>query len=90
MKLSERLQKRLADDLNLFVVDIRRIRRGRHGKSAGAWAWRGVIAGTQTEVGSEDTMYECVMAPKISSREPIMTWWNQILIDAERPTRKVE
>lgn len=67
MKLSERLQKRLKDDLGLEVEIPERIQRGVHGKNGGTWAWeakfsKGFGAGS---IGSEDTMKDCVQASKI-------------------------
>lgn len=69
MKTSERLRARLADELGLRVETPERIPRGKHGRSGGTFAWiarrsPGTGAG---EIGSEDTMTDCVNAGRLGS-----------------------
>lgn len=66
MRVSCRLVKRLNDDLGISLVSIHRIRRGRHGIGSGVWAWGGVTD-DGTEIGCEDTMTDCVKAPRLST-----------------------
>ena len=75
MKISERLQFRLREELGLKVELPTRIRRGRHGISGGTWAWsaryqKGHGAG---EIGSEDTMTDCMKAKSISCYRQLAT-----------------
>ena len=71
MKLSERLLKRLINDFPGSIPttsSIRRIQRGRHGMSAGTWAWEVLdSSGVSLGIGSEDTMQACVKAKKLGS-----------------------
>ncbi|RUR38510.1 hypothetical protein [Vreelandella populi] len=69
MKISERLHQRLINELGLQIEPPVRIRRGKHGISAGTWAWKadykeGCGMG---EIGSEDTMQDCVKARQLKT-----------------------
>lgn len=70
MRTSERLLLRLRKDLPDLELPadaaIVRIRRGRHGKAAEAWAWTVHSATPHRNVGSAETMGECVRAPRLS------------------------
>lgn len=66
MKISEKLQKRLLDDLGLKVELPEKIPRGFHGRCAGQWAWMARFTEGGGDIGSEDTMVQCVKAKKIS------------------------
>lgn len=65
MKVCDQLSKRLFHDFGFEVVSIERIYRGRNGKAAGTFAWMARLA-DGSEVGSEDTVNECVRASKLS------------------------
>lgn len=46
---------------------VQRIRRGRHGISAGAWAWTiSLPNGACLPIGSEDAMAACLKAKKLT------------------------
>ena len=70
MKVSEKLQKRIKDELGIRVELPVKIPRGRHQASAGQWAWYAKIKGGSHEVGSEDTMTACVSAKALSTHRP--------------------
>jgi hypothetical protein len=83
VKLSELLKQKIADDLGLRVIEIERIRRGRHGKAAGTWAWS-ARTDDGREIGSEDTMRHCVMAERLATRRPPWDFGRTLHIDAVR------
>lgn len=64
MKTSEKLQKRLLEELGLDMQLPQRIPRNRHTRGTGTFAWvaRYAEGGWAGEIGSEDTMTECVNA----------------------------
>lgn len=81
MRLSERLQQRLRDELGLDPSLPERVERGRHGKAAGTFAWSAHNRAGGAMIGSEDTMAECVRARRLSKRQNARRhFW---LIDAE-------
>ena len=65
MRISEKLQKRLADDFGLDVELPERIPRGRHGAAGGQWAWVARLKSGAGDIGSEDTMTDCVKAVRL-------------------------
>ncbi len=73
VKLSETLLNRLIFEFPGHIpskAKIVRIRRGRHGISAGTWAWEVIDArGVSMGIGSEDTMRACVEAAELGSYE---------------------
>ena len=73
MKTSERLHRRLTQELGLDVDIPIRIQRGRHGKAGGTWAWSAEYRNGSGVgcIGSEDTMQECVKANKLKTYKEI-------------------
>lgn len=71
MTPSQKLMIRLKKEVDMaFPRDatIVRIRRGRHGMSAGTWAWEVVTKGDRSlGIGSEDTVKDCLKAKRLSS-----------------------
>jgi len=79
MKVSERLQKRIFEDCGISVHLPQRIPRGCHGRSGGGWAWSARYKYFAGELGSEDTMTECVNAKTISVYTQFLSG-NRVLI----------
>ena len=77
MTLAQRLLARLRADPQFDIPDgasCVRLNRGRHGISAGTWAWHLVVIDADglhrsvgTGFGSEDTMRACVVAVSLGS-----------------------
>lgn len=68
MKISEKLIKRLKDELDFEVVSIERIPRGRHQNASGQFCWVANLK-NGNKIGSADTMKDCVTAKTISLLE---------------------
>lgn len=72
-KLSQQLLQRLIFQFPGHIpskAKVVRIQRGRHGISAGTWAWEVLNAkGVSIGLGSEDTMRACVEAAELESYE---------------------
>lgn len=71
MTTSQKLLHRLIKDLPELQLNLthrlRKIPRGRHGRSAGQFAWCIVKPnGIDGEIGSEDTMTECLKADELT------------------------
>jgi len=72
MKLSEKLHRRLTEDLGLGCHTPERLPRSRAGKEAGAWAWCAKKTnGFVGEIVSEDTMLECLKADELKTHNSI-------------------
>ena len=88
MRISEQLQQRLSQDLGLEVDIPVRIRRGRHGIVGGTWAWFATYTSGTGEIGSEDTMTECVNAKSISTyRELNFPYTVRVVADSDPVTQ---
>ena len=69
MKISDLLKERLGG-MGYHVNEILRVRRGHWGKAAGTWAWTATTNSGLT-LGSEDTMGDCVKAPRLATHENV-------------------
>lgn len=87
MKTSELLAQRLKSELGFELTSLERVQRGKSGKAAGTWAWS---AGTKEglELGSEDTMTQCVTAKKLHLRQPQWESRRVYHVDAEPTNHK--
>lgn len=70
MKVSERLIKRLKTELGLELLYVERVPRGRHQAACGQFAWIGKLKDRAGDVGSENTMLECVKAKHLTMYKP--------------------
>lgn len=89
MRPVERLLQRLRDELPELDIQpndsIEPIRRGRHGKAAGAWAWEvKSFTGRITNIGSEDTVGECLRASALTTYVNSATGAIEICAEAPR------
>lgn len=69
MKSSEKLLERLRSELGLEIPEgcvLRPLRRGRWGMASGAWAWEVTGERLHWNVGSEDTIRDCLKSKKLS------------------------
>lgn len=69
MRTSEKLIARLKADFGFEIRKIERIQRSKTKKEAGTWAWSAVLVDGM-EIGSEDTMLECVNADTLGLSKP--------------------
>lgn len=51
MTIIQKLQKKIKDQLNLDVDDIRSLKTGRNQKASGAWSWVCMESGSNREIG---------------------------------------
>jgi hypothetical protein len=65
-KTSEQLRDRLQAELNIDLTGARfqSLNPGRWQKSAGAWSW--VFSGPAVEIGSPDTVAQCLAAEELA------------------------
>jgi hypothetical protein len=83
VKLSERLLERLRDESPFEIPVTAAIERtyvGRWQAMSGAYRW--YLVGAGFEIGSEDTMAECVRATSLNFRQTIQKWHGQWEVDA--------
>ncbi|MEQ9223978.1 MAG: hypothetical protein RJQ08_05005 [Salinisphaeraceae bacterium] len=61
----EKLNARINRELGIAIGPIERLYPSPHQKSAGAFRWRATVLNTGQDVGSEDTMGECLSAGRL-------------------------
>lgn len=78
MKLSERLQIKIKEDTGFEVELPRRLPRSRWQACAGGWAWAAKFKNYAGDIGSEDTMKDCVTCGKLKAVNSERHWAWQI------------